>query len=219
MNAISEWFESGKDYYSGVMLLRQYGINTTYFDRYLTAAVPPQYHAQRLADELNGCVNLPIPIASSQPIIVNHQTQNAQAQFDKKEPLLIRELRESAKRWHKLEADNHARLHLAQTKEERCEIAKERMNIIAPALDDIYHQIRVWKETGELPSATDTSNKVSEKAKLNELWREKLSIEPRLSKIKKQEKFRSEIVEKFERLRAIHLELELSFEKNINDYI
>ena len=217
-NPIAQWFENGKDYYSGVMLLRQYGINTAYFDRYLTANVPPQYQALRLADELNACFDLKI-VTTQHPTSIN-QTYKVASIIPERdaEPFPIILLREEAKPWHKLEADNHARLHLAGSQDERREIAQERMTVIAPALDGIYHQIRVWKETGELPSSKIEALQ-SDKARLNDLWREKLSIEPRLSKIKKQEKFKTEILEKFERLKAVHVELDLPFEKNINDYL
>jgi hypothetical protein len=216
---VQEWFEQGQDFYSGVMLLRSRGKDTSYYDRYLEVAVPPQYNALRLADDINA---LPITYNKVSDVSKTSDTYlpNPKYTFSPVEtdPPVIALLRADAKRWHKVEGDNHARLHLATTQEARADIATERMTIIAPALDNIYNQIRTWQDSGELPNVPDNVVK-SEKATLNELWREKLSIEPRLSKIKGQAKYQDEILEKFERLKIIHVELDLPFEKKITDYI
>lgn len=156
--------------------------------------------------------------------------------IDPTDPPVIAALKLEAVRWLKQDDDLHAQMALtldAADKTHRVALLTTRMTVVAPALNALYAQIRHWIETDELPTLANTAQKhplsknpiaVAEIAEtdlqmVNRLWREKLSIEPRLAKIKKQAKREDEILKKFERLKAIHVELNEPFEKELADYL
>jgi hypothetical protein len=253
---IQNWLSDGKDYYSGVMLLRQLGEETAYFDRYLSAAVAPDYQRGRLYEALMALGEQQekpfawLPEAGTQSIdalrfrhihpsqvgvLVAGKGIQMNIERPSNEPLSIKALRGEAARWHKIEADNHAQMHVEvlslrevlplQTSNLKLQtLVIDRQTRIAPNLDAIYDKIRTYYQTGEEPTflqlhGTPTPLSKTDKEVLNDLWREKLSIEPRLSKIKKQVKYHEEIAEKFDRLKEVNRLLGIVFDKLIADYL
>jgi hypothetical protein len=251
---IENWLSDGKDYYSGVMLLRQMGEDTAYFDRYLSASVAPDYQQGRLYEALLAVSDKPqtktwipdssvrnidiLPVPRVHPSLlgkVGEGLQISNLMYNLKhanEPLSIKALRDEASRWHKIEADNHAQMHrvvaelrgINKMEVQLKPLVVDRQKRIAPTLDGIYDKIRTFYQTGEQPTFIQIHGEAdplskSEKEAVNELWREKLSIEPRLSKVKKQVKYHEEITEKFARLQVIHTALNLDFDKQIADYL
>lgn len=207
-NAVRNWFKQGKDYNAGVLLLRQFGKDTTRYDAYLNR-IPPNFLSFQLQTALESCAAMPLKVETPVSTVAPMPTQ-------------VTEWRNEAKKWHKLEADNHSRLHFATTKEARQPIVIERMTVIAPALDELYRKIRLYEQTGQVempkpePEATIVPLDVQS---INQLWTEKLNLESRLSKIRKQERYATEIQGKFERLYQIYAALELPFEKQLSDYL
>jgi hypothetical protein len=63
------------------------------------------------------------------------------------EPDEIKQLREKAKGFHKLQSYHHAKLRNATTDEERYEQSQIIMEEIIPEIDAIYNVIREWKKT------------------------------------------------------------------------
>lgn len=205
-NPIANWFKTGKDYDLGVLLLRRFQKDTTRYDPYLNR-VPPNFLSFQLQMALENCVallpTLKTPILSAVP-----QT-----------PDMVLQWRAEAKKWHKLESDNHSRLHFATTKEDRAPIVIERMTIIAPALDELYRKIRLYEKTGQLGVPIVVEAHPLDIQSVNALWVEKANVESRLSRIRKQEKYCTEIQAKFARLYDIYMALQLSFEKQLSDYL
>ena len=209
-NPISDWFQSGKDYYSGVLLLRRFQKDTTRYDPYLNRT-PPNFLSFQLQTALENCVIL-LPTLEKpriQPIVET--------------PALVLQWKNEAKKWHKLESDNHSRLHFATTKEARAPIVVERMTVIAPALDELYRKIKLYEKSGQLevPKMVESEKAIEiiNVQSINQLWIEKSNLESRLSRIKKQAKYVSEATTKFERLFHIHQALQLPFEKQLSDYL
>ena len=207
-NAVADWFKQGKDYYSGVLLLRKFGKDTTRYDAYLNR-IPPNFLSFQLQTALESCAAMPLKAEMPVSTVATIPTQ-------------VTEWRNEAKKWHKLEADNHSRLHFATSKEARQPIVIERMTVIAPALDALYRKIRLYEQTGqvELPKPEPESTIVPlDVQSINQLWQEKGNLESRLSRIRQQEKYRTECIAKFTRLHDIHQALQLQFEKQLSDYL
>lgn len=229
----ADWYELGCDYTEGVHLLRHYGRSIAQFESYLKGGYISDYIRDSLKNEID---KLPIleendktqtiyRDAQTHLDIENDSRNRPQNDAKTQEPHEISLLREEARRLHKQEAVLHEQLHAATDKETRGNIAREKICVVAPRLDAIYDKIREWETTGNVQKSEpkklfgDAESLKTEKEKINDLWLEKLSIEPRLSKIKKNAACKDEIIEKFERLKLIHEKLELNFRKNINDYI
>jgi hypothetical protein len=226
MNHVENWYKNGKDFDEGVALLRLAHQDVSRFSAYEGTAWIPPYTTQALQDALDQLSDedfYQVPPTKNLTI----QKDNSPLRPTQNEPPSVTLLRGEARRWHKLEAVNHEQLHQLFAKNapeaEVAPLVIERIEIIAPALDDLYQRIKSWDTEGvapivhfEKPVAVQTSDDIS---RINALWREKNSIEPRLSKIKKQLQSKTEIIEKFERLATIHAELELPFEKKLDDYL
>jgi hypothetical protein len=207
-NAVRNWFKQGKDYHSGVLLLRKFGKDTTRYDAYLNR-IPPNFLSFQLQTALESCAAMPLKVETGVSTVATIPTQ-------------VTAWKSEARKWHKLESDNHSRLHFATTKEARQPIVIERMTVIAPALDELYRKIRLYEQTGQVeipkpePEATIVPLDVQS---INQLWQEKGNLESRLSRIRQQEKYRAEVITKFTRLYDIHKALQLPFEKQLSDYL
>lgn len=146
------------------------------------------------------------------------------------EPATITALRAEAKLLHKRQADLKGRLNLMAedsdnfTDAQRAEVAREIMEEVIPALDNIYDQIRSWKSTGQMPKPSNEQDIIQETvAKMNKLQK---ILPPRISKLKKylREKkrngkelsekelqtYRSELLDKETELAKLKAELGLS---------
>lgn len=138
MNVIEQWFSDGKDFYTGVALLRRSGYDVRPFEPYLSESYVPTYYRELLESLVS---KLSPQEMTEKPTFVQNFVQNSviAAPIENE---TITQLRQEAKLLHKRHADRHAQLHILDTPELRLPIITEIMEDIIPALDEIYDTIR-----------------------------------------------------------------------------
>ena len=96
------------------------------------------------------------------------------------EPKAILSLREKARQLHKRHDAKNAELRHAKDDQTRYAISYEIMEIIIPALDELYDKIRHFESTGE--TITQPVNSI--KKNIIEMFKRRDTLKPRISKIK-----------------------------------
>lgn len=161
---IQRWFDTDGCFLDGVALYSRVGgpypVRT--FEGYESAPFVPDriegllwsslraYLEAHPVEEVAETVETPETVVSE----TVKQAVSAQAPpVREDEPEAIRALRNKARLLHKRQALVHAKLHEAETDEERYALAEETMEEIVPGLDGIYDSIREWQATGVVPAA------------------------------------------------------------------
>jgi len=153
---VSEWLKNGCPYLPGVAILRANMQYSPYAISMFEGFEDADYIPERLEEKLRYClsqipekelVNPPSPVTTD-TIVINT------VEVKELEPEAILMLRYKARKLHKRQAYLHAQLSLLETDEDRYNAAHEIMDVVIPALDKIYDQIRSWKETGDLPRSS-----------------------------------------------------------------
>lgn len=182
---IKYYLEQEGTYSDGVTLLKRTGTNVSFFEKYLTAFYVPDNVESSL-------------IAALKSNLKEEKNTKEKVSFlQKEEPIQIAELREVAKKLHKKHTVLHEQMRNAKTDLKRYDFAKEIIQSVIPALDDIYDTIRKYEREGIVPTDYKKETVVQETV---EKMQKITSLRSRISRLKswiKNEKLEAELLQKY----------------------
>ena len=179
--SIQKWIHDGQVYVEGVRIYRQIGGSYPlhYFEQYCEAPFVPTeveahlYFFLSTYDGPDQSDSTSIPQSIDTPAISPIQRPE--------DPTIIQQLRQKAKSLHKQHDYQKGQLHQASSPQERYEIAQSIMEVTIPALDKTYHQLRVYEQTGALPSMNADPDLV---ATIVKKMQHRETLKSRLSRLK-----------------------------------
>lgn len=151
LDAFDDFLARARPFALGVRLFEEVGGRAELLARlkkHVFDPKPPEWEAYKLETEL-------AEMARAQPTRPVEWPYSVAAQVAAEEPQAVRDLREKARRLHSEHRHVHAMMAAARNDRDRLTEAKKIMDEIVPQLDRIYRNIRVFENTGLLPTVAD----------------------------------------------------------------